>query len=319
MSVPIRMVALVAAGDYCTGLRFRRRDGMHFSVEYVSSPLPEGGAPGAVVTFRDITSREAEQERLVERIALLDPVTGLPNRVLFRDRLEVGARPDATPATAVGDLLARPRPVQGRQRQVRARGGRRTAQSRTARRFEAAVRATDTVSRFGGDEFAIVCEHLADEADVALVAGHLLAALEEPFELEGAGTAVPVRASIGASLTLDAELTAEDLLARAELRCTGPRPAGAGSGSSSTRTSRARFGACRWTGERRTTEARRECQRHSTPAQPDSRATQRQRQERQRRHDFDLPLAGVDRPRLPRDCRNRSETNAAPPTSTNSQ
>ena len=211
---PICMVVLVAAGDYCTGLRFRRRDGTHFAVEYVSSPLPEGGAPGAVVTFRDITSREAEQERL-ERIALLDPVTGLPNRLLFRDRLE----------SALVRMQRLPRPLAifwldlDRFKAVNDAFGHAAGDellSEVARRFEAAVRATDTVSRFGGDEFAILCEHLADEADVALVAGHLLAALEEPFELEGAGTAVPVRASIGASLTLDAELTAEDLLARAD-------------------------------------------------------------------------------------------------------
>ena len=81
---------------------------------------------------------------------------------------------------------------------------------------EAAVRITDTVSRFGGDEFAVLCEHLADEADVALVAGRLLALFERPFDLEGPGTAVSVRASIGASLTANAELTADDLLARAD-------------------------------------------------------------------------------------------------------
>jgi Diguanylate cyclase, GGDEF domain/PAS domain len=66
---------------------FWRKDGTSFPVEYTSTPIREDGeVTGAVVTFTDITERKALEERL-EYQAFHDPLTGLPNRQLFVNRL----------------------------------------------------------------------------------------------------------------------------------------------------------------------------------------------------------------------------------------
>src|SRR5829696_7012217 len=67
---------------------FWRKDGTSFPVEYVSTPISEDGEiAGAVVTFRDITERKALEQQLHHQ-AFHDPLTGLPNRALFMDRLQ---------------------------------------------------------------------------------------------------------------------------------------------------------------------------------------------------------------------------------------
>jgi PAS domain S-box-containing protein len=66
---------------------FWRKDGTHFPVEYVSTPIVEGDKIlGAVVTFKDITERKALEKKLQYQ-AFHDPLTDLPNRALFMDRL----------------------------------------------------------------------------------------------------------------------------------------------------------------------------------------------------------------------------------------
>ena len=67
---------------------FWRKDGTSFPVEYTSTPIfKDGEIGGAVVTFRDITERKALEDQLHHQ-AFHDPLTGLPNRALFMDRLE---------------------------------------------------------------------------------------------------------------------------------------------------------------------------------------------------------------------------------------
>src|SRR3712207_1436573 len=67
---------------------FWRKDGTSFPVEYVSTPiLQDSEVVGSVVTFKDITERKALEEQLRHQ-AFHDPLTGLPNRALFMDRLE---------------------------------------------------------------------------------------------------------------------------------------------------------------------------------------------------------------------------------------
>jgi diguanylate cyclase (GGDEF)-like protein len=67
-----------------------------------------------------------------------------------------------------------------------------------AGRLSATVRSTDTVSRFGGDEFVILCQDVLDEADAAALAERLHAATREPFSL--AGSDVHMTACIGIAL-----------------------------------------------------------------------------------------------------------------------
>jgi diguanylate cyclase (GGDEF)-like protein len=83
-----------------------------------------------------------------------------------------------------------------------------------ARRLVGAVRRADTVARFGGDEFVVICEHLRDEAEAVEVAQRALDALSRPFALERAE--VVVSASIGVALTDRSTDRASDLLRDAD-------------------------------------------------------------------------------------------------------
>ena len=91
---------------------------------------PHGAPQYMVAMVENITERHRLQTRLRHQ-ALHDPLTGLPNRTLFFDRLDAALR---RPGTAAGRLLPRPRRVQGGQRHPRPRQGRRPAADRGAPR-----------------------------------------------------------------------------------------------------------------------------------------------------------------------------------------
>ncbi|MBX6394320.1 MAG: EAL domain-containing protein, partial [Alicyclobacillaceae bacterium] len=161
---------------------FWRTDGHAFPVEYVSTPIREGGdIVGAVVTFRDIGARK-EMEAQIEYHAYHDILTGLPNRLMFRQRLDAAIREaedrgdrlavmfldldrfkyfNDTFGHSMGDLLLR----------------------EVAQRLKAHVGAEYTVARLGGDEFTLVVPGLQDPNDAARVAQSVLRAFEAPFQL----------------------------------------------------------------------------------------------------------------------------------------
>jgi diguanylate cyclase (GGDEF)-like protein len=147
----------------------------------------------------DLADRRAEAEQALVFQALHDSLTGLPNRVLFMDRLTQALTRlerhggmlsvlfldldrfklvNDTLDHLAGDILL----------------------EQVARRLIGAVRATDTVARFGGDEFVVLADGSGEEAAVAL--GHrLIEALTPPFPVEG--REISVTASVGVVVTRD--------------------------------------------------------------------------------------------------------------------
>ena len=155
-------------------------------------------------------------ESALEHQALHDELTGLPNRTLLLDRIEqalsrhrrLGHRlavlfVDLDGFKLINDSLGH---AAGDQllRQV-------------AERFSGAVRDGDTVGRFGGDEFLVLCEEAEDEAGALAVADRLAQALEQPLVVAESETFV--RASIGIALAEpdDAAATAESLVRNADV------------------------------------------------------------------------------------------------------
>lgn len=146
-----------------------------------------------VANMRDLN----ESRQALEHLAQHDPLTGLPNRALFDDRLRQAvsqARRDKTHMALlfvdldafkdvndtcghhVGDLLL----------------------NAAAKRMQACVRHADTVGRMGGDEFVVLLTHVEEDQDAVLVAEKICKALSQPFDLDG--RSLFIGSSIGVAL-----------------------------------------------------------------------------------------------------------------------
>ena len=106
--------------------RLRHARGHDLWAVVSSVPMPEAGDGATLVCLDDATSRR-NTERMLLHAALHDSLTNLPNRRLLRDRLDDRAEPGPAVDRAGGGAVRRPGPVQGRQRHVRPRRGRRGA------------------------------------------------------------------------------------------------------------------------------------------------------------------------------------------------
>jgi diguanylate cyclase (GGDEF)-like protein len=142
----------------------------------------------------------AEHTRQLGHLALHDALTGLPNRALAQDRLEHAL---ARLADGEGEALVAVLFVDlDRFKLVNDGLGHETGDElliAAARRLASVVRRGDTVARFGGDEFVVLCEDLDDEDQAIELADRAARALSEPFVL--AHAEVTVAASVGISIT----------------------------------------------------------------------------------------------------------------------
>ncbi len=175
--------------------RLVRGDGSAVPVQVTASLVQEtaeGGPAHVVMIVEDITDRKALEAALVHR-SLHDPLTGLPNRILFRDRLRHAldrGRRERTPTCvliidldgfkAINDELGHP---MGDMVLVA-----------FAERLTSVLRASDTAARLGGDEFSIVCEN-TERSEAEVLADRLRTTVTDPLVLSG--TTLNLGMSIG--------------------------------------------------------------------------------------------------------------------------
>jgi diguanylate cyclase (GGDEF)-like protein/PAS domain S-box-containing protein len=197
--------------------RLVRADGSVVPVQVTSSWVegtPEGDPPHVVAIVEDITERKALEASLVHR-SLHDPLTGLPNRILFRDRLrhalERGHR-ERTATCVLGiDLDGF--------KEINDRYGHPVGDAvlvAFAERLTSVLRASDTAARVGGDEFSIVCENSA-RVDAEALAARLRHTVTEPLRVDGVD--VPLGMSIGIGTvtgSADPERALEQLVREAD-------------------------------------------------------------------------------------------------------
>jgi diguanylate cyclase (GGDEF)-like protein/PAS domain S-box-containing protein len=165
-------------------LRFLHKNGAWIWLEGFSQNLLHEPSVGAIVlNYRDVTQRK-ETEKQLEYRAYYDSLTGLPNRLLFRDRVVnslLQARRNRVSLSVMyldldhfklvndglghsfGDSLL----------------------ADVATRLQTALRASDTISRIGGDEFSILLPEVVSMDAVAGVARKILESLTKPFRLGG--------------------------------------------------------------------------------------------------------------------------------------
>jgi len=173
---------------------------------------PDGSVHRYVGLFSDITERKKSEE-LIWTQANFDPLTNLPNRRMFRDRLAQ----DMKKAHRAGLKLALLFLDLDRFKEVNDTLGHGKGDAlliEAAQRIAACVRESDTVARLGGDEFTIILAELDDRSSVERIATAILNALARPFEL-GDDTAY-VSASIGITVDPDDATTLEAMLKNAD-------------------------------------------------------------------------------------------------------
>ena len=190
----------------------RRKDGTEMVIEVNAAVLEHRGVTAVLSINRDITERRA-MEQTIRAMAFHDPLTGLPNRKLLSDRLELalaqahrGKRAMAVLfldldgfktvndgwGHAQGDALLRD----------------------VAARLAGALRTGDTVARIGGDEFTVLIPELPNDEGAAEVSRKILRELERTFRVGSSESRVT--ASIGiARYPQDGE-DAETLLKNAD-------------------------------------------------------------------------------------------------------
>ncbi len=201
-------------------LPFRHPDGSQRTYSIAASPLhrPDGAVEGALAMIADVTDARRAQDEL-RHAALHDALTGLANRSLLQDRLEHALQRE-TVGTAVLFLdLDQFKFVND----SRGHDAGDALLVQVAERLRGALRPQDTVARFGGDEFVVVCED-TDAAQARQVADDLLTCFEEPLVVHGDD--VHVSASIGVAVTPAA--SAGDLLRFADTAMYAAKSAGRG-------------------------------------------------------------------------------------------
>jgi diguanylate cyclase (GGDEF)-like protein/PAS domain S-box-containing protein len=199
---------------------WQRRDGTRVDVSLTISPIVDSsGIVGAAAISRDITDRKRAEQSLrqrnteLEHKAYHDALTGLPNRALFADRLHRALARARRYGTSAAVLLI---DVNGFKRVNDAFGhdAGDAVLAEIARRLQRSLRQTDTVARWGGDEFSVILADVRSPRGVAHAEERITTALRPPIALPG--TELTITVSIGVSLFPDDGTLPDELLRRAD-------------------------------------------------------------------------------------------------------
>jgi diguanylate cyclase (GGDEF)-like protein len=185
------------------------------AIEIINRPLKAGGW---VATIEDITERTRADEKIAH-LAHYDALTDLPNRVLFRERLEQAmkaVRPgeqlavlyiDIDEFKSVNDALGHPvgdELLMG-----------------VADRLRGCLNTSDVAARLGGDEFAVIQTAIKSQSETTELVDKIHSAIRQPFEC--AGNLITTDASIGIALAAGDGLDLDQLLRNADLALYGAK------------------------------------------------------------------------------------------------
>jgi diguanylate cyclase (GGDEF)-like protein/PAS domain S-box-containing protein len=191
-----------------------RQDGLEIPIEDSVAPIHnrEGQATGAVIVFRDVSAARAMALRLAHS-AEHDVLTGLPNRALLNDRINQAIILASRHTKKVGVLFLDLDGFKHINDSLGHLTGDKLLQSITKRLCDC-VRASDTVSRQGGDEFVVLLSEMEHSEDGAVTARRLLQAVAAAHFINEQD--LHVTTSIGISVYPDDGLDAETLIKNAD-------------------------------------------------------------------------------------------------------
>ena len=210
-----RMWQAITSQGYWQGEAWnRRKDGTLFAerLTIVAVPGADGKPHHYLAMFADVTSASMQRRRLEER-ANYDVLPGLPNRVLLGERLEqlLACTRDAASSVALAFI-----DLDGFKRVNDSMGhpaGDRLLAS-IAQNLRAALRGSDTLARFGGDEFVATLPGMHDDALLAALLARVAVAARAPIVIDG--KAICLSASIGVALYPRDGTTPAQLIAHAD-------------------------------------------------------------------------------------------------------
>lgn len=211
-----RIRQTVEQGDTWHGeRRFKSKDGEGFWVMSSIAPIrnSDNKVTHLVCVSEDITALKEDQERMA-RLAFYDSLTGLANRRLFKDRLDVTLKQAQRQRQSLALLYL----DLDRFKAVNDDYGHEVGDEllkEVALRLQNTLRESDVIARIGGDEFNIILPDIADGAAAEQVADKVLKAVVQPFAT--GGTELEVSASIGLTLYPDDGLDAKQLIKNADV------------------------------------------------------------------------------------------------------
>lgn len=196
-------------------LRSIRRDNEVIWLQLLTSALHDqkGELLGYLGAISDISELKEAQLQM-ETLAFYDPLTGLANRRLFRDRLKKSISKAQRGKTAVALMFI----DMDKFKRINDTLGHDAGDLllvEVARRLQENMRDTDTVSRVGGDEFTVLLTDINSSTDALLIAEKLLRTLSEPFVVHGHTLTTTV--SIGITLTPEDSIDDNVLMKNADL------------------------------------------------------------------------------------------------------
>ena len=178
----------------------------------MTNRLDDPAVAGIILLLADVTAQRAYESLLVHQ-ALHDPLTELPNRLVLLDRtaqaLRRGNRHPGRPAVLFFDL---DRFKVLNDTLGHAYGDRLLVA--VAERVQELLRDEDTLARFGGDEFAVLCEDVYTDGEAAVIAQRILSAFERPFHVNGQD--VFLSTSVGVALAEGATTDPNQLVSDAD-------------------------------------------------------------------------------------------------------
>jgi diguanylate cyclase (GGDEF)-like protein/PAS domain S-box-containing protein len=192
----------------------RHRDGTLRQFEVLHTNLLQDEAVrGIVLNSRDVSERKAFEEQLAHQ-AFHDPVTNLANRALFAERVRHAVARNRREHTGLAVIFMDLDDFKTINDSLGHAAGDEVL-IEVAKRVATSIRVTDTAARFGGDEFAILLEDIANAQEAADTAERILEALVEPLRLEH--KELVVRSSLGISVVEgDAAPEADELIRNAD-------------------------------------------------------------------------------------------------------